>query len=63
MGAIAQRRVASVLAAAEPHPFFLFGRVFNRRKSCSLVGAVAEWLAVTAATGAPEVILAALDQH
>lgn len=60
MGAVAQGGIACLLASAEPDPLFLFRLILDRRYTGTLVGTVTEWLAVTAATGTPEVVLSCL---
>jgi hypothetical protein len=61
VGAVAVRRAACLLAAAEPGFFCLFGFVGDRLDACSLVRAVTEWLVLASATGAPVVGLSLLD--
>src|SRR6266446_11012412 len=58
MGAAAERLCRGLFAGAEPHLFALRRHPLHRRERGALVRAVAEWLVLRLAAGAPPVVLA-----
>lgn len=58
MGAVAQRLLPRMLAAAEEHLAVLFRLILHRLEVRALVRAIAEWLPRGLAAGAPEIGLA-----
>ena len=61
MRSVAECAIAAVLAAAEINRAIFFGGIGGWRKAASLVGAVAERLSGTLATGAPVVGFSGFD--
>ena len=61
MRAVAECAVAAVLAAAEINRAILLSGVGSGSKTASLVGAIAERLSGTLATGAPVIGLSGFD--
>src|SRR4029077_7160877 len=61
VGAVTQRRILALLAAAEPDGLVAIGFIGFGRQACSLVGSVAERLILAAPAGTPEIGLARLD--
>jgi hypothetical protein len=63
VGAVAQRPVYGMFAAAEIDFLVLGGRELDRCQASSLVGAITQRLFGRLAAGAPEVVFAFLDVH
>jgi hypothetical protein len=61
VAAVAENRIGAVLAAAEVGDFGFCGLEYYRRESGALMAAVAEWLALAQAAGAPVVALSCFD--
>ena len=61
MGAVANRLVAGIFAAAEMHQFTGRGAILLGRHAGAFMGSIAKWLACAFTAGAPVIILARFD--